>query len=867
MKETGVRKQIELGEKSWSKGKIEEALKIFEDIDLKSASHFEQAEILNNIGIMYKTKGFYKKAENIVLESLKIKEKLRPFPVKEYIHSKNNLAMIERILGNYELTEQIYLELLELTEKNIDELLAEHNNILNNLGVFYMVLGVYENSEKHLLQALEERQKEQGENSQKYAETLNNLAYLYTKTKEYNKALKIFEKTLSILREIGMHSHLAYYRTLKNYCSVLYETGEKIKAKEILEKILNNSDDEKLKNTLEYASYLREYANMVRDESNQADSKLYDRALEIIYNQAGIETLEYTKTLSDKSKMYTIQKKEEEAYRTLTDSVNIQNKILKKIIFRLGENEALELLNSMNTEHDLLLSSLMRSFRKDPVKIAETHRLLSVRKSMILEITAIQNLMMRNVCEKKESAPEIQKKFNEWKELKIDMASSTVENKMKKESEIKKLEKFLLGKIHNIDIQNKLKEIDCEEIKKALSHDEILMDIYQMLEQNRYLMFVIKKNDTIRIYDLGEANILNDLIAEYRKSISDSIYEAEAEKLSKKLFKIFFSFLKNRQEKNYEIPGKITICATGEITKLPFETLYTEEDSYLIEETHVKYLTSLKDIVKVSVPGDKKNIALIIDPDYDYPQKNDTGKNKNDVKKNAAGFLKFGSKDFKFPRLEGTQLEGKIIVELLAKENWEISDYLTGEKATDRKVKNLKSPKTIHIASHGFFHETKTKTNPLMNSGLVLTGINTVLSDESTLTPKEKEEIEDGIITAYDITNMNLENTDLVILSACETGLGKIVPGSGVIGLQRAFFLAGVKTIIMTLWEISDKESVKLMKSFYEKYLKTDDAEESLRKAKIELIDTLYREKGYADPYLWGGYICLSREFQGTEKE
>ena len=108
---------------------------------------------------------------------------------------------------------------------------------------------------------------------------------------------------------------------------------------------------------------------------------------------------------------------------------------------------------------------------------------------------------------------------------------------------------------------------------------------------------------------------------------------------------------------------------------------------------------------------------------------------------------------------------------------------------------------------------------------------------------------------------MNLENTELMVLSACKTGLGKIENGNGVLGFQRAILLAGVKKLIMTLWDVSDLYSSDLMEGFYHAYLKNENPEEALRDAKLKIIDQLYNTLGHADPHLWGGYVCLSRSF------
>lgn len=135
--------------------------------------------------------------------------------------------------------------------------------------------------------------------------------------------------------------------------------------------------------------------------------------------------------------------------------------------------------------------------------------------------------------------------------------------------------------------------------------------------------------------------------------------------------------------------------------------------------------------------------------------------------------------------------------------------------------------------------------NPLLRSGLVLAGYNTWLNGG--IPP---EEAEDGILTAEDVSGLNLLATDLVVLSACETGLGEIRTGEGVFGLRRAFVLAGTKTLVMSLWSVPDVETQPLMEEFYRRLLAGQSRAGALREAQL-----MIREK-HPDPYYWGAFIC-----------
>ena len=201
---------------------------------------------------------------------------------------------------------------------------------------------------------------------------------------------------------------------------------------------------------------------------------------------------------------------------------------------------------------------------------------------------------------------------------------------------------------------------------------------------------------------------------------------------------------------------------------------------------------------------------------------------------------------------------------LLKAKKWKVNEHLQAE-ATEGAIKKIQNPQILHIATHGFFLEDIdenggdvngmqakiAKENPLLRSGLMLAGSAAIARDSMV-----DNTTEDGILTAYEAANLNLAKTDLVVLSACETGLGEVYTGQGVYGLQRAFMVAGAKSVIMSLWQVDDFATQELMSNFYREWLK-DPSSENRQKA-FHTAQLKLKEK-FPNPYYWGAFVMVGK--------
>jgi CHAT domain-containing protein len=271
--------------------------------------------------------------------------------------------------------------------------------------------------------------------------------------------------------------------------------------------------------------------------------------------------------------------------------------------------------------------------------------------------------------------------------------------------------------------------------------------------------------------------------------------------------------------------NRVYFSPDGVYNQINLNTLFdAQSGKYLIDQVEIHQLTNTKELLKSSITEKNlhKHAVLFGDPAF-------TLSNKADKEQ--------------FTELPGTEKEVTAIYELLKSNNWTVELY-KGNTATESQAKLIPGTSVLHLATHGFFTDSENTSSSLVwmliNSGIALAGANQ---------PKLLD-YEDGILTAYEAVNLNLDQTRLVVLSACETGLGEFYPGEGVYGLRLALTAAGASNIMMSLWKVDDTATQELMVSFYKEWLrKPENMRQAFRSAQQQM-----REK-YTHPFYWGAFV------------
>lgn len=565
----------------------------------------------------------------------------------------------------------------------------------------------------------------------------------------------------------------------------------------------------------------------------------------------------------------------------MQDAAKIQNQVLGQIFSISSDNQRLTYLQQNRWQLDVFLSLVAQYLPDAPKAVQTAFDLVLRRKALGAEAAAMQRTAIlsdryRHLAPQLEQLRQLDNQIASltWNVPPPEQLAAYQTQLATLYQQRDEIDRSLSRDIPEMNLQKQLDTANRRAIALALPEGATLMEFVRFNVFNfkailangdsqwlpaRYLAFILptKEPEQVQMIDLGEAEAIDNLIRVFRKSVSgdrsldlDSIPDEpepippEVE-LRQKLIDPLKRYLKPQQQ--------VFLAPDGELCCLPFGVLPTAEGRYLMEEYELCYLSVGRDLLRFGATQtlvQPTQPLVIADPDYNLSNSDLTpqppslqGKGEQEelpspTRRGVGGEVRSDGAIYQqlnrdlgqgngevFKPIPATQIEGTQVATRLG-----VTPQM-GAQALKSLVSRCQSPWILHIATHGYFLETRPETpppqmmnfqrlhsaaqqNPLARSGLAFAGANTVL-DGGNLPP----EAEDGLLTAQGASGINLAATALVVASACQTALGDVQVGEGVLGLRRAFVLAGAQTLVMSLWSVPDVATAILMERLYHNLL------------------------------------------------
>lgn len=855
------------------------------------------AKVLNNLAEFYHTQGRYAEAEPLYKEAHKIAGKARfhganaaimasIYPTL-YSELSNNLASLYQSQGRYLEAEPLLKKAIKFARKQKQPIRAVSQS---ELALLYQTQGRNAEAEQLLKEALEIARDASAPTDPTLKSIGNTIASKRPPTVSQDP----------LVQQIGG----LMWDILKPNAGSLYVQFHTFTRKGLPEK------------HPELISVLRNLATFyrMRDRHSEAEPLLLE-ALDIARSTLPENHPTFAIVLNDLAAVYQSQRRHTEAEPFLQESLKIANIALpsssptlasilnnQAMLYRAKQDtprmlQALE--SGLNIEEANLIRNLVvgdESQRKAFLSLFQnsTNAAISAHQQLAptslpaaqLALTTLlrrkgrlQDVLGQGFLRVRESAnPEVKEQLTELTKLQAQISQQVTHSSgvvdEKKLSQLTEQETELLATLSraSAELDREFRPVTIKQVQEQLPPDAALMEfvIYQPLnlqaksqkrgQSPRYAVYVLQPQGDVRWADLGPVSEIQPLVKAVTSQIQnisrpvDQIRPA-LQALETRIMQPIRPLLGDARH--------LLVAPDGELNRIPFEALVDVQGRYLLQSYQFTYLTSGRDLLRLQDPLPEANAPLLLAfPTYDQRGR----RPDSDAIAQAARQRSTELANLQLEPLQNTLVEGRAIAQLFPQ-----FQVFQAAEATETVVKQSPNPSLLHIATHGFFLNNtdsastndspreQPNENPLLRSGLALAGFN--LRDGGS-------KRDDGVLTALEVSGLDLRATQMVVMSACETGVGQVERGEGVYGLRRAFTLAGARSQLMSLWTIDDAGTKDLMVAYYSRLKQGQGRGEALRAVQMEMLaGQLSGQNGisYRHPYYWAAFVRLGdwRPLQG----
>ncbi|MFY0653127.1 MAG: CHAT domain-containing protein [Cyclobacteriaceae bacterium] len=788
--------------------------------------------------------GKYSESETYAQRALSFYESNKKLYFDDVIKSMNQIGVLLATMGEYDKAEALFKQALNLHQNKHGLENDVATTIVSNMTGLYIQTGRGFRASQLIDFVLANDLKLHGENSYEYSFSLQVAGVLLTSSGDHKKAIQYLSKSYEIRKPLVSEDNRDFLRLKQSLGSAYLKGRQYDKAESILKEVLTSQKKSLGTNNFDLSLTQNDLGMVLlaKKDYNGAE-KLFDQSYEsknkILgpYNQFTITSLY---NLACTNLQNGNQDKSLEYFkRSMSDYFHV----LDEYFPYLSEKERLEYYNTIKGQLGAYFSFLTGELDQHPEYAGELYNTHVKTKSMLLnESMKLRNSLINH------SDPNVQQVYKKWTYINEEIAKlEQYNNEGSKRVYLDSLKivgeeyERYLNALPKISTDNT--EVTWNDVAATLKDGEVAVEIIRVkhfnFEKNAiekenidYLALIIdnKTTDFPKYVKLEEGFLMD---SKYFNVYKNNMKYKLEDKLS------YGYFWKPIAEK-LSTYNKIYISSDGAYHLLNLNTLYNPNTlNFVINESNIEIVGNTKELLDRQSSNEKPNDAIL----FGFPNFNtqaDTSSTDEQRSSVYRDIFSSGVSD-----LPGTKTEIANINALMASSGVDSKSFIS-EAAHEGQLKGIASADIVHIATHGFFEESTDDVlndDPLTHSGLLLANIKEAAGMEE----------ENGIITAKEIAQLNLLDNKLVVLSACETGKGKVVDGEGVYGLQRAFQVAGAANVIISLWKVDDTATQQLMTYFYEDYLLSNDPRIALRQAQMKL------QEDFPHPNYWGAFYVVGK--------
>ncbi|HEU4405658.1 MAG TPA: CHAT domain-containing tetratricopeptide repeat protein [Polyangiaceae bacterium] len=804
--------------------------------------HPDVGQSLDNLALLYQAQGAYARAEPLFLRALAIHESQLGREHPAVAADLNYLAGLYRDLGEYARAEPLFERALRIDER---ELGREHPNTvidLNDLAGLYLEQGAYDKAGPLYLRALRIGEKAFGQEHPLVAPLLNGLALLYERRGAYEEARPLYLRALRIREQTFDPEHPSVADSLNSLALLYRVRGAYGEAELLVSRALDIRKRALGQEHPDVAEGFNGLAAVYQEQgAYEHASQLHVHALRIREKALGPGHPDVAASLESLASLYQAQGHRQPALAYAARAAAIRERHLDAELGALPEVRKRRLLETVRSEADWLASFQAHDAPgdEDAVRLALVTALR--RKGRVLDETATARAALRRnfTSALRAELDELVAKQAELAVLQSGARATQVAMVRALQDEVDRRETELGRKSAAFRAQST--PITIKRVQAALPEDAALVEFvrYRHFDpkgknhwnEARYVAYVLRRQGPPQSIPLGEAAPIEAAIEAARRALTRPVGEARGP--LRALDALIFAPLRPALG---ETPH-LLLAPDAVLHLVPFEALVDEQGSYLLERALLTYLSSGRDLVRRSQHAPARSGPLVVAaPDY-------------------------GPGGKPFVPLPGATAEAEAL-----RRHFPSASVLTGLRARKDALTQAHAPLFVHVATHGFVRRPGAPPPPAQGAassvrprGLRLEGLPPPPDegdpegalDLAGLAFAGANRGPDAVLTAREAAGLDLWGTQLVVLSACETGLGQLGDGEGVYGLRRALTVAGAESQVVSLWSVSDAATSKLMGFYYGELAAGAGRSEALRRARLSLLAA----PATAHPFYWAAFV------------